>query len=218
MTEDAPASDPDAPAGTSTGIKAVAESAVMVTIGTGIGGGIISGGRIISGAFGAGGEIGHMPASPGHPLLREICGRDASLRQSADLEYYASATGITRMAQSALRNMEEPSSLRDIDDLTARDVIDAAKDGDAAALQVLDFFFDTLGRGLATIASVVDPQLFIIGGGVSAAGAYLLDGLQKSYREHVFHPSRDADFRLAVLGNDAGLLGPLVPLLYPPAL
>lgn len=204
-------------------------NAVMVTLGTGIGGGIINSGRIITGAFGAAGEIGHMPISPGQPLLRQLHEAVPELKLTADLEYYASATGIARMAKAALRVVEaasvsngtsgfdpvlcQESVLRDVGEIEARHVFDAAKNGDPLGLAVTSFFFDVLGQGLAAIASVTDPQIFIIGGGVSAAGDYLLDGLRKSYRQHVFHASRETAFRLATLGNDAGLLGPLVPLL-----
>ena len=250
-------------------------NAVMVTLGTGIGGGIINSGRIITGAFGAAGEIGHMPISPGQPLLRQIHEVVPELKLTADLEYYASATGIARMAKAALRAVEAASDfnrtsdpettpdfnrtfdpeatpdfnrtfdpeaahvsnsaagraaaiacesgfdpvlcrgsmLRSIGEIEARHVFDAAKNGDPLGLAVTSFFFDVLGQGLAAIASVTDPQIFIIGGGVSAAGDFLLDGLRKSYRQKVFHASRETAFRLATLGNDAGLLGPLVPLL-----
>ena len=226
-------------------------NAVMVTLGTGIGGGIINSGRIITGAFGAAGEIGHMPISPGQPLLRQLHEAVPELKLTADLEYYASATGIARMAKAALRVVEAASDfngtldfeathvsnsaadcaadtagefgfdpvlcrgsmLCSIREIEARHVFDAAKNGDPLGLAVTSFFFDVLGQGLAAIASVTDPQIFIIGGGVSAAGDYLLDGLRKSYRQHVFHASRETAFRLATLGNDAGLLGPLVPLL-----
>lgn len=209
-----------------------ASSAVMVTIGTGIGGGIVHRGKILTGAFGAAGEFGHMPVSPAGELLQRLHGTDPSLKLTADLEYYVSATGISRMAAAALKEAGlpafpsaagsaappvNPSHAGSVTAGTAppdaRQVFDAAKKEDPVALAVTEFFFDVLGQGLASIASVVDPELFIIGGGVSAAGAYLLEGLRKSYRRHVFHASRETAFRLAVLGNDAGLLGPLVPLL-----
>ena len=189
-------------------------TAVMVTIGTGIGGGIIAKGRIITGAFGAAGEVGHMPIVPADPLFQAIRAADPDYGKHADLEYYTSATGIARVTSKLLQFSKEPSILRKKRaDVTAKDVFDAAKAGDPLAVRVADFFFNTLGQGLATIASVVDPDLFIIGGGVAAAGDYLLDGLQTAYRRMVFHASRGTSFRLASLGNDAGLLGPLVPLL-----
>ena len=201
-------------------VSGESESAVMITIGTGICGGIVSDGKIIAGAFGAAGEIGHMPMSPAHPLLEKLCAINPSLQRSADLEYFASASGIVRMAKAALNEeaadgdlLDDRSSLWDCEQLDARAVINAAKNGAATAVLVMDFFFDTLGRGLAAVASVIDPEVFIIGGGVSAAGEYLLDGLCTSYRKYAFHASRNAAFRLATLENDAGLYGALVPLL-----
>ena len=213
-------------------------SAVMITIGTGIGGGIIQDGQIISGAFGAAGEVGHMPISPADPFFLKLREAIPELLPCSDLEYYASATGIVRMAKAALaaekKSREIPDSpatasdspatpegsgrsvLHEIADrgsLEARHVIDAAKAGDPIGVAVTEFFFHTLGQGLASIASVVDPDLFIIGGGVSAAGQFLLDGLQKAYQAQVFHASRRTAFRLASMGNDAGLMGPLVPLM-----
>lgn len=191
-------------------------SAVMVTLGTGVGGGVIVGGRVVPGAFGAGGEIGHMKVSPVHPLLGRLIEAGADLERTADLEYYVSATGITRMASAYLGVTDARTPLRDVAQggrLTAKDVFDCAKAGDAASEEICGFFFDTLGRALACVASVVDPGVFIIGGGVSHAGDYLLDGVARSFREYAFHPSLGARFRLAGIGNDAGLLGAVVPLL-----
>lgn len=201
-----------------------ASSAVMVTLGTGVGGGVIREGRVVTGAFGAAGEIGHMPMRLAHPFLQQLSEKNPDLRADGDLEYYASATGVARIATAALRTFDKKSALQELGEdsllrrfdeceLEARHVFDAAKDGDKLALAVTDFFFDILGQGLATIASVMDPELFIIGGGVAAAGEFLLDGVRSSYRRQVFHASRGTAFRLATLGNDAGLLGPLVPLL-----
>lgn len=189
--------------------------AVMITIGTGIGGGIITGGNIVTGAFGAAGEVGHMPCNPPGEFLHRIHGKDPSMPLRADLEYYASAAGLIRMTAAALAALDQDSSLRTLPadhELTAKDIIDAAKAGDALASDAVSFFFDTLGQGLASITSVTDPDLFIIGGGVAAAGDYLLEGLKKAYREYVFRPSRETAFRLAVLGNDAGLIGAIAPL------
>lgn len=198
--------------------------AVMVTLGTGVGGGIIHEGRIITGAFGAGGEIGHMPVRVGGEFLEHIHSSNpaCTLRRQADLEYYASATGIARIAAAALQAVEmDPDSwpseisspLRELEGPDAKAIFDAAKAGDPLALSIAETFCDILGQGLASIASVVDPDLFIIGGGVSAAGDFLLDGVRESYRRQVFHASRGTAFRLARLGNDAGLMGPLVPLM-----
>ena len=191
-----------------------ADSAVMVTLGTGVGGGVIVDGKIVTGAFGSGGEIGHMPVSPTHSLLQVLISKDAELKSSADLEYYVSATGISRIANAVLSVTDTETTLRSLDaSPIAKDVFDAAKSGDACAIEICDFFFDTLGTALASVASVTDPDMFIIGGGVSHAGEYLLKGLQEAYRNKVFHASIDTRFKLAELGNDAGLIGAVVPLI-----
>ena len=199
-------------AGSGSTARAVS-SAVMITLGTGIGGGIISGGEIVTGAFGAAGEVGHMPVRPDTDFLQMIHEKDPSVPMCSDLEHYASASGIARITRAALKAFDTESVLRDVAEPQAKDLFDAAKAGDPLAERITGFFFDTLGQGLASIASVVDPELFIIGGGVAAAGNYLLDGIREAYRRQVFHASRETDFRLASLGNDAGLLGPLAPLL-----
>lgn len=197
------------------GGHAPAGSACMVTLGTGIGGGIIQDGRIITGAFGAAGEIGHMPVEPAGKLINLLREQGITLREDADLEYFASATGIARFARLALQALDIESALRNIpeESLEAKDVFDAAKAGDELSCLVTEFYFDMLGRGLASITSVIDPDLYIIGGGVSAAGDFLLDGIRDAYRSCVFKPSLGTRFRLARLGNDAGLLGAIVPLL-----
>ena len=178
------------------------KSAVVVTLGTGIGGGVILDGKVASGAFGAAGEIGHMPVSPAHPLIKRLTENDVAA--SGDLEYFASATGIVRVGRAIMDSGE---------DLSAKDIFDAAKAGDEQASLVCDFFFDTLGQGLASVSSVIDPELFIIGGGVSAAGAFLLDGVHDAFLRHVFHASSKAKFKLAELGGDAGLYGAAVSVL-----
>lgn len=205
-------------------------TAVFVTIGTGIGGGIVKDGEVVSGAFGSAGEIGHMKTAPQHPLMKRLEkayaeGRGAGtphLEPFQDLEYYASATGIARTAVCALDAFDDESSLRelvtektdenstaapDYSGIDAKAVFDHAKAGDGLALQVVDLFADTLGTELAAAASVIDPDVFIVGGGVAAAGDFLLSRLNKAYRARVFHSMRETEFRLAVLGNDAGMIG-----------
>ena len=178
--------------------------AVMVTIGTGIGAGIVMADKVVRGAFGSAGEIGHIKVHPQHPLMAEMAGR---MEPFGDLEYFTSATGIANVAENALAVLPDDSVLRNESSPDAKSVFDAAKAGDALALKVTDFFFDTLGIGLGAVAGVVDPDMFIIGGGVSGAGEFLISGLQKAYRKYVFHASADTEFRLAVLGNDAGMIG-----------
>lgn len=189
------------------------QTAVVVTIGTGIGGGVVIDGEVMQGAFGAAGEIGHMKIAPQHPLLQEIVKEDPDVIETfEDLEYYASATGIARVAKAALKVLPYDSSLKD-EEIDAKAVFDAAKEGDELALRVVDLFADTLGTGLGTISSVIDPDTYIVGGGVAAAGDFLLTRLDEAFKKRVFHASKDAVVRLAVLGNDAGMIGSACALL-----
>ena len=181
---------------------------VMVTLGTGVGGGVITDGRILPGVHGAAGEIGHIPVRDGEPLACG-CGKHGCLEQ------YASATGIARLAREYLQEHEEASILREVSDLTAKDVFDAAKKGDAVALEQVEQFGRTLGKALASISCVADPEAFVIGGGVAKAGQILLDVVQKYYRQYAFHASRDAEFKAASLGNSAGIYGG-VKMVLPP--
>lgn len=175
------------------------KNVVLVTLGTGVGGGIIVNGRIITGANGAGGEIGHI-----HVENEETdacgCGNHGCLEQ------YASATGIVRLAKRALNSTEEPSVLRNRE-ISAKAVFDALKSGDAVAEKVIKQFGKYLGNALAGIAAVVDPEVIVIGGGVSKAGDMLLDYVKEVYMESAFHGCRGVEFVLASLGNDAGIYG-----------
>ena len=176
------------------------KNAVMVTLGTGVGGGVILDGKIVTGSHGAGGEIGHMPVNPDET---ECCG----CGKKGCLEQYASATGIARLAVRKLKDETVQTVLRNADPVSTKVVFDAAKAGDAAALEIVEEVCDILGRALASIACVVDPEIFIIGGGVSKAGPILTDTLQKYYKQYAFHASRETAFALASLGNDAGMYG-----------
>lgn len=179
--------------------------AVFVTIGTGVGGGIVVDGDIMTGAFGAAGEIGHIKIAPQSKMMPKLV--NAGLKPFGDLEYFTSATGIARVARAVLTAYNDHSSLREYVDVDAKNVFDAAKAGDGLAIRTTDFFFDTLGTGLAAVTAALDPDIFIIGGGVAGAGDFLLDGLHWAYQERVFHASRETEFRLAALGNDAGMIG-----------
>lgn len=172
---------------------------VAVTLGTGVGGGIIVDGKIVTGSTGAGGEIGHIRVAD-HET--EVCGCGLT----GCLEQYASATGIARLARRRLAKDDKASSLRG-HEISAKTVFDAVKAGDELAMEVAAEFGEYLGKGLAAVACVVNPEIFVIGGGVSKAGNVLLDYIQKPYREIVFHGSRDTRFALATLGNDAGIYG-----------
>lgn len=175
-------------------------SIVMITLGTGIGGGIILNGEILSGTNGAAGEVGHIPVWDDET---EMCG----CGKRGCLEQYGSATGIVRVAKRYLKAHDEPSILRQYDDFTAKEVCDAAKENDAIAIEILDLVGKTLGKALACISCVVNTEAFVIGGGVSRAGSILLDPIEKYFKEYAFHAARDTEFKLATLGNNAGIYG-----------
>ena len=176
------------------------DSMVMVTLGTGVGGGIIVDGKPVPGATGAGGEIGHMVLNR-HETAKCGCGKCGCVEQ------YCSATGIARLANLALAESDAPSSLRSIEKIVAKDVFDAAKAGDALANQVLEQVYAYMGEFIASLCCVVNPQVVVLGGGVSKAGQVLIDGIQKHFLKWCFHACRDTQFRLATLGNDAGAYG-----------
>ncbi|MCD8325370.1 MAG: ROK family glucokinase [Lachnospiraceae bacterium] len=173
---------------------------VAVTLGTGVGGGIIVNGSLVSGYHGAGGEIGHM-------LVEEAETDSCNCGLRGCLEQYASAPGGVRLAKSRLAEEQAPSSLRTFKKLTCKDVWDAVKAGDAVAIEVAERFGYYLGKGLAAVASVVNPEAFVIGGGVSKAGEILFDYIAPQYQRFAFAGSRKARFLLAKLGNDAGIYG-----------
>ena len=172
---------------------------VAVTLGTGVGGGIIIDGKILTGATGAGGEIGHIHIQDGET---DQCG----CGNYGCLEEYASATGVVRLAGRTLAASDMDSVLR-AGEVSAKTVFDAVKAGDALAISVAEQFGEYLGKGLAAIAGVVNPEIFVIGGGVSKAGEVLFQYIQPAYQKYVFHGSKDAKFALATLGNDAGIFG-----------
>lgn len=173
---------------------------VMVTLGTGVGGGIILDGRMLSGVNGAGGEFGHMQVNDKET---EVCG----CGKKGCLEQYASATGIVRSANIALNNTDKPSSLRRVQYISAKEVFDAAKNGDELANELVEEHGKCLGKALAQIACTVDPEIFVIGGGVSKAGDVIINTTQKYFQENVFHACKKTQFALAKLGNDAGIYG-----------
>ena len=175
------------------------QNLVAVTLGTGVGGGIIINGEILAGCNGAGGEIGHIHVQDGE---EEACG----CGNKGCLEQYTSATGIVRLASRKLMASQKESSLRDIE-LTAKSVFDAVKEKDELAMEVAEEFGEYLGKALAAIACVTNPEIFVIGGGVSKAGEVLLDYIKKYYEPAVFFASRNVIFALATLGNDAGIYG-----------
>ncbi len=172
---------------------------VAVTLGTGVGGGIIINGRLLSGATGAGGEIGHIHMNDNET---EECG----CKNKGCLEQYASATGIVRLAGRRLAEDDKPSVLRG-EELSAKAVFDAVKAGDEVAIEIANRFGEYLGKGLAIVAGVVNPEIFVIGGGVSKAGDILLSFVEPVFQKYAFQQCRGAKFALAKLGNDAGIFG-----------
>lgn len=174
-------------------------SLIMVTLGTGIGGGIVVNDKVIAGAHGAGGEIGHAHAADD---LTEPC----NCGNVGCIEQIASATGIVRLAHSILDKIDKPSVLRG-KNFSAKDVWDAVKAGDEVADEIAEKFGFYLGRELSIFAVVTDPELIVIGGGMAKAGQVIIDYVQKYYRQYAFPACKDVQFALATLGNDAGIYG-----------
>ncbi len=172
---------------------------VAVTLGTGVGGGIIVDGKILTGATGAGGEIGHMHVEDHE---EELCG----CKNKGCLEQYASATGIARLARRRLAKDDKDSVLRQ-GNISAKTVFDAVKAGDEVAVEIATQFGEYLGKGLANVAAVVNPEVFVIGGGVSKAGDILLSYVEPVFQKYAFVACKKAKFALATLGNDAGIYG-----------
>ncbi len=173
---------------------------VMVTLGTGVGGGVILNEKIISGKHGLGGEIGHIHVRDEEEYCN--CGGQGCLEQ------VASATGIAREARRVLAARKEESSMRAFgDEITAKDVLDCAKAGDELAGAVMETVSRYLGLVLAQVALTIDPEAFVIGGGVSKAGPFLLEGIQKYYDKYTAISVNKAIITLAKLGNDAGIYG-----------
>ena len=172
---------------------------VMVTLGTGVGGGIIINGKIVTGSNGAGGEIGHIHVT-------DSVDKPCNCGNTGCLEQVASATGVVYLANKKLASCDTPSVLRD-GEVSAKSVFDAVKAGDAVAQEIAEEFGRYLGLACANIAGVVDPQVFVIGGGVSKAGKILFDYIEKYYKKYAFPSCKDTQIVLATLGNDAGICG-----------
>ena len=172
---------------------------IMVTLGTGVGGGIIIDGHPVVGAHGAGGEIGHITVRNDET---ETCG----CGRKGCLEQYASATGLVRLTKRYFEKNTKNSILNK-KEITAKEVFDAAKAGDEAALEITEEFGAYLGQALVNLAATVDPAVFVIGGGVSKAGDILLDIVRKYFYDHAFYGNQKTKILLATLGNDAGIYG-----------
>ena len=176
------------------------DSIVMVTLGTGVGGGVILQGKILTGCKGAGGEIGHMTVDPFDDRVCN-CGKTGCL------ELYASATGIVYETKKALKKYEKSTTLKDITEVTSKDIFDAAKAGDEFAATQVDNLGKKLALAAGNIALMVDPEVFVIGGGVSRAGQILLDAVNAHFKKYTFGKAQETKFVLATLGNDAGIYG-----------
>ncbi len=176
------------------------QNMILATLGTGVGGGIVVGGQLVYGAHGAGGEIGHL-------VLRRNETEPCGCGKFGCAEQYCSATGLVRLAKRHMAACETASSLRSVEKMMAKDVFDAAKEGDALALEVLEDYYDHLGEFLANISCVVNPEVIVLGGGVCKAGQILLDGVRPRFEQYVFHACRNVRFEIAKLGNDAGSYG-----------
>ena len=177
-----------------------APNVVFVTLGTGVGGGVIVDGRLLAGVHGAGGEIGHIKVRPGGS---RVCG----CGKTGCLEQYASATGLVHSARELLADPAAETALRDCAGLTCKEIFDCAKAGDAAALGLVDEMADLLGQALAAVSCVCDPEVIVVGGGVAKAGQMLLDRIAAAFRRYAFPAAEETRFDLATLGNDAGIWG-----------
>lgn len=173
---------------------------VMFTLGTGVGGGIVIDGQLFPGSHGMGGEVGHMTVNPEETVVCN-CGNHGCLEQ------YASATGVVRVARMQLEKQPEDSVLRRKENFSAKDVFDAARAGDAAAMAAVEKLGHYLGMAMSWVALTVDPEVFILGGGVSKAGEILLDVVRRNFEKNIHICEKKAEVVLATLGNDAGICG-----------
>ena len=165
------------------------DNVVFVTLGTGVGGGIVIEGQLLYGAHGAGAEIGHMELNRDET---DVCG----CGKRGCVEQYCSATGIVRMAKQM-----------GMGDVTCKDIFDAGKAGDELALKVLDKYYAYLGEFLGSLCAVIDPEMVVLGGGVSKAGPMLLEGVAPYFSKYYPFGPENIHFALASLGNDAGAYG-----------
>lgn len=175
-------------------------SLLMITLGTGVGGGLVYQDKIIHGAHGAAGEIGHMIVNPKEKEHCN-CGRRGCLEQ------YVSATGICRMASQMMKEYPDILTKLTPDHLDAKQIFEAAQKKDRMAILVVEKFGHILGTALANLAVIFDPQVIVLGGGISNAGDYLLQLISANFMEKAFQPCGDTQIKIASLGNDAGIFG-----------
>lgn len=176
------------------------DSAVMFTLGTGVGGGVVLNGTIVPGFNGGAGEVGHITVEP---LETEPC----SCGKRGCLEQYASANGIVRLANNMLAQCNTPSRLRELDRFTAKDICDLARNGEPMSAAILDRCAGYLGLAMSYVGCTMDPQIFLVGGGMSRAGRVLIDAIIPHYRKYAFHTCTETPIAEATLGNDAGIFG-----------
>lgn len=186
------------------GISAGSSSSVFVTIGTGIGSGIILNGKIWSGAHGIGGELGHT-------IIR-LDGDECSCGNHGCLERYCSANALIRMAKEHIG--EHPDSVimkysqNDPEKINAKIIIDAARENDPYASLVYEYYVSCVAQALANIVNFIDPEIIVIGGGVSKAGSFLLDAIREKVPDYVlFNTLPLPEIKLATLGPEAGIIG-----------
>ncbi|MCL2433538.1 MAG: ROK family protein, partial [Clostridia bacterium] len=190
----------EAKAGAGKGVK----SAIMLTLGTGVGGGIIVNGRIHTGAHHIAGEVGHM--------VVKLNGRQCNCGQQGCYERYSSATALIDAGQKAIIEFPQGAIGHAVgcktENVTAKVVIDAARNGDYQAGQIWRRYLHWLCTGMVTLINIFDPEAFILGGGVSSAGAFLIDNVRRMMPTMVSYPmAGQPRYELASLGNDAGVIG-----------
>ena len=177
-----------------------ARNAIMVTLGTGVGGGIIVNSTLVQGAFGGAGEIGHITIDEKYGFMCN-CGKKGCL------ETISSATGIVRVAKKMMETNSVESELRNIQNLTCKDIFDYAKENDELALNVVEEISSYLGKFLSMMAYTTNPEVIIIGGGVSKAGDILKNTIKKHFDKYVSEKLKETNIVIATLGNDAGIVG-----------
>ncbi len=173
---------------------------LLVTLGTGVGGGIVIDGKVLNGTHGSAGEIGHM-------VLDRSEEEQGPCGNYGGAEYYCSATGIVRVAKRYFAKHESNSPLAAMENFAAKDVFDAAKAGDPDAKAILEIVYSYLGQLIANVCNVLNPEVVVLGGGVSKAGTCLIDGVLPYFMKDAFPGVKQVQFKLAELGNDAGAYG-----------
>ena len=176
------------------------DSAVMFTLGTGVGGGVVINGKIVAGANGGAGEVGHITVEPNETVPCN-CGKRGCLEQ------YSSANGIVRMGKVMLEQCDTPSKLREIENFNAKHICDLAREGEPMAASIVERCGEYLGRAMSYVSCTTDPDVYIVGGGMSRAGTIITNTALKYYRKYAFHVSTGTPMVIAELGNDAGMYG-----------